>query len=118
MLNQRPITTIKAFNSVSIEFSGVADSEPIDLREIAQGGYFSVFHTITGSGVLKLEVLVGVEKNGAFVSPPAGGEIATGLVAGSGLVSFSPPLAPFIKIRATETGAVSTAVLTAWVNIQ
>ena len=118
MYNQRPIVTMKLFNEVAIEASGDEDSAIIDLREIAQAGFFSVGYTITGSGTVELTYLVGSEKDGAFVTPAAASPIGSTLAAGSGFLSFGPILAPFIKIKATEDGGAAGAVLTLSINIQ
>ena len=118
MLNIRPITTMKLFDAESILASQVANSVIIDLRQIAQNGYFSIFYTITGSGTIKLEYNLAAERGGTFVEPAAASDIGNTLAVGSGLKGFTPELAPFMKIKATEDGTSNTAILTAWINIQ
>jgi hypothetical protein len=118
MKGQRPITTIKMFSAQSIAASESATSVVVDLREIAQEGYFSVYATVAGSGALKLEYLVAPGKDGAFIEPAAASDIATGLTAGNAAASFSPVLSPFMKMKAPETGGAQGVVLSLWLNAQ
>lgn len=118
MKGQRPITTIKLFSAQSIAASESATSVAVDLREIAQEGYFSVYATVSGSGVLKLEYLIAPEKYGTFIEPAAADDIATGLAAGNAAASFSPVLTPFMKVKATETDGAQGVVLSLWLNAQ
>lgn len=118
MKGQRPVTTIKLFSSQNIAASASATSGAVDLREIAQEGRFSIYATVTGSGTLKLEYLVAPEKDGTFIEPAGASDVATGLTAGNAAASFSPVLAPFLKIKATETGGAQGVTLSLWLNIQ
>lgn len=111
MKGQRPITTIKLFSAQSIAASGSATSEAVDLREISQEGRFSVYATVTGSGTLKLEYLVSPEKGGTFIEPAGASDAATGLISGNSAASFTPVLAPFLEIKATETGGAQGVTL-------
>jgi hypothetical protein len=118
MKNKRPITTMKLFDQVSIAASQDEDSVVVDLREIAQNGYFSIYYVITGTGTLKLEYQASAEKSGTYVTPNGASEITTGLTAGQGMYSFSPMLSPFLRIKATETGGANAAVLSLFLNVQ
>jgi len=86
---------------------------------------FSVYFIITGSGTAKIEYLVCSEENGKYIEPSTATDIATGQTATSGpgsdgvnFVAFEPELAPFIKIRFTETGAASAITPNLWLNMQ
>lgn len=118
MKGQRPITTIKLFSNESIAASGSATSVAVDLREIAQEGRFSVYSAITGSGTVKIEYLVAPEEDGTYIEPAGASDVATGLAAGSAAASFSPVVAPFLRIKATETGGANGVGLSLWLNVQ
>lgn len=117
MKNERPITTMQLFKNVTIPAGTDEEAVPIDLREIAQAGFFSVYHEISGTGTVKLEYKVGVGQNGNYVTPD-GAEAIGETLSGNGLLSFGPPLAPWLKIIATEDGGAADAVISLWVNIQ
>ncbi len=118
MKQRRPITTMKLFDGEALAAGGSADSVAVDLRDIAQNRAFSVFYTVAGSGTVKLEYLVSAEKDGAYVEPSGASDIGATLAAGSDVLGFSPELAPFLKIRATEDGGLNPATLTLWLNVQ
>jgi len=116
MYNTRPITTIKLFDAEALALSGTDTSGAIDLREIANEYDFSVEYTIGGSGTVTIEYLLCSTKDGTYID--AGTDLATAAT-GSDIVSFTagePYLAPFMKIRITETGT-DTATVTLYLNI-
>ena len=119
------ITTKKLFIGTSIAASGNLVSEAVDLRLHSPNGLFSVYFIITGTGTAKIEYLVCSEENGQYIEPSTATDIATGQTATSGpgsdgvnFVAFEPELAPFIKIRFTETGAASAITPNLWLNMQ
>jgi len=117
MLNSRPITTIKVFDAEALANAGTKTSEFIDLREIAQDYEFSLEYIITGSGTITILYLVCSTIDGTYID--AGTDLLT---AGTGesLISFTagePELAPFMKIKITETGT-NTAGVTVYLNVQ
>ena len=117
MLNSRPITTIKVFDAEALGTSGTVTSEAQDLREIAQDYKFSLEYIITGSGTVTIEYLVCSTKDGTYID--AGTDLLTAGT-GASLISFTagePELAPFMKIKITETGT-NTAGVTVYLNIQ
>ena len=111
MFNKRPITITELFKSLSLNASGNQESVAVDLRQIAQNGFFSLFYNFTGSGTLKLEYLNGYEKSGPFVEPSNATDIGATLGAGSDWLSFTPILAPWMKIKATEDGGVNSITI-------
>lgn len=116
--SQRPVTVRQIFNAEALSASGTASSVKIDLKQIAQNGYFSIYYTITGSGTIKLEYLLSYDEEATFLEPAGADDIATLLSSGSGLVTFSPELAAWIQIKATEDGGASAATISAWMHIQ
>lgn len=117
MNNLRPITTIKVFDAEALLLSGTATSEAIVLGEIAQEYNFSLEYIITGSGTITILYLVCSTIDGTYID--AGTDLLT---AGTGesLIPFTsgePELAPFMKIRITETGT-DTAGVTVYLNVQ
>jgi len=117
MKGQRPITTMKIFDAEALALSGTATSGAIDLREIAQDYNFSLEYIITGSGTITIEYLVCSTIDGTYID--AGTNLLTAGT-GASLVPFTagePELAPFMKIKITETGT-DTAGVTVYLNIQ
>ncbi len=117
------ITTFKLFTGTSIAASGSLASEAVDLRRCAPNGVFSVYFIITGDGTAKIEYLLCPTENGAYIEPST--DIASSQTKTSGpdanginLVSFNPELAPFMKIKITETGASSAITPNLWLNVQ
>jgi hypothetical protein len=118
MLNTRPITTMKILDAEEIALSASALSVAIDLRQIANNGYFALRYTTTGTGTTKFNYLYAPEKDGTYIEPAGATDIGATLAAGSGIKSFSPELGPFMKIKATEDGGANAIVVTAWIHIQ
>jgi len=119
MKGQRPITTIKLFSAKALAKSGTADSEPVDLREMAQNYDFSVEYTTTGTGTTKIEYLLCSTKDGTYID--AGTDIGATLAAGHDILPFAsgePELAPFMKIRITEDGTENPVAVTLYLNVQ
>ena len=119
----RPITTYHLFVSETITRNTAESSVAIDLREVAQDGIFSIEYYITGSGTLKIEYSLCSIKGGTYIEPTSGADIASGLTSSSGtsgrdIVTFNPELAPFLKIKVTETGTAADAVIDLKLNIQ
>jgi len=123
VFGQRPVTVYKLFNSQTITKNTNASSVAVDLRQIAQGGFFAVKYTITGTGTVSLEYTSCETDDGTFVEPSTADDIATGLTKTSGtsgtdITSFKPILNPFLKIKVTETGTSADAVITLYLFIQ
>lgn len=119
----RPITCYHLFSTETVTKNTNESSVAVDLTQIAQDGIFSVLYTITGSGTAKIEYTVCATKDGTFIEPSGASDIASGLTSSSGtsgvdLVSFEPELAPFMKIKLTETGTAADVVVDLWLFIQ
>lgn len=112
----RPITTYTIFSSESIAKAGVATSVAIDLREVAQSGFFSMDYT-TSAGSVTFTYTVCSTKAGTYFTPSGGGTIGGPYTVGSGGISFEPEMYPFIKIVATENNSAAT-VVTVHMNVQ
>lgn len=119
MLNSRPITTIKLFTAEALIASATKDSEPVDLRDIAQNYDFSIEYTTTGTGTTKIEYLVCSTLGGTYID--AGTDIGVTLAAGHDILPFAsgePELAPFMKVRITEDGGLNAVAVTLHLNVQ
>ena len=92
-------------------------SDLIDLRHIGIAGYFSL-HVITVGGTLTATLLVCSTEDGTYVAPDTAITILDAVAAGTHFASFSPPLAPFIKIKFTETNVDDITSMDAWLNVQ
>lgn len=108
------IWTFDLFSAEEIAASDNASSDACDVRATAPNDKFAIHYTITGTGTLKLEYLLSYYEGGTYLTPAGASDIATGLVAGSDIVVLTPyAIAPFMKIKATETGGVNAATITA-----
>jgi hypothetical protein len=129
----RPITTYNVFQTGSggayasgartITKNTSVTSGAIPLGEIAQNGIFSLEYLITGDGTIKIEYLLCSTKDGTYVEPTSAVDIASGLTKNSGtsghdIISFEPEMAPWMKLKVTETGTSSDAVVTLILNVQ
>ena len=123
--NVNPITTYKLFTGTSIAASGSLTSVIVDLRNAAPNGLFSVYLIMAGSGTAKVEYLLCMTEEGTFLEPSTASDIASSQTATSGpgsdgktLISFEPELAPFMRIRITETGASQAITPSLWLSVQ
>jgi hypothetical protein len=126
----RPITTYNVFQdttyntgAVTIAANGNYTSGAIDLREIVQNGIFSLEYLITGDGTCKIEYFLCSTKGGTYVEPTTAQDIGSGLTKTSGtsgrdVITFTPEMAPFMKLKVTETGEANSVVVTLKLNIQ
>ena len=99
----------------SIEINGSSFTSDIVYIGDAQG-IFSLQYDISGGGTVKLEYLISLDETN-YIEPSSASDIATGLTASSGpggdgqdIVSFTPILGEYLKIRATESDASATTV--------
>lgn len=125
-LRDREITVLKLFAAQSIAASGNASQpgEAIDLQRFAQNGFFSVQYLITGDGTAKIEY--NLSNDGAtFIEPSSATDIGSSLTKTTGpgsngkdILSFSPELARWMKLKVTETGGAQAVVVTLWLAIQ
>jgi hypothetical protein len=111
------ISTQKVFSSQAISQAGVVLSAPIDLREIDVDGDFSLFYGTTGAGTVKLEYVLSPEKDGIYIEPTGASDIVAAAT-GSGRAAFTPEVAPWMKIRATENNVGAITALDVWVNVR
>lgn len=131
--NLRPITTYNVFQTGdggayatgarTITKNTSVTSGAIPLTEIAQNGLFSLEYLITGDGTVTIEYLLCSTEHGTYVEPSTATNIATGLTKSSGtsghdIITFNPEMAPWMKIKVTETVNSSDAVVTLTLNIQ
>lgn len=107
----------EAFTAEEVAAGGSETSDAIDLRHSAPNGMFSVYVELTGDGTCKLEYLLSWDGT-TYITPTGASDIVTAHTVGSGpgsdgkdSYSFQPKVAPFMKIKATETGSADTVTL-------
>lgn len=125
-LRDRKIAIIKLFDAQTILASGNSSQpgEGIDLQRFAQNGFFSVQYLITGDGTAKIEY--NLSHDGAtYIEPTGSTDIGSSLTKTTGpgsdgkdILTFSPELSRFLKIKVTETGGAQSIVVTLWLAIQ
>lgn len=117
------ITTIPIWKNTQVGAQGTAGtllSDPIDMREICAEGACSLSYAIAGTGgatagSTKFEYLGCAEEDGTYI---AAGTFGTqGAAAASGIVSFSPVVIPFMKIKAVS-GTSNPALITAELHVR
>lgn len=114
-----PIYTQKLFSSQAIAASQSVTSDVIDLlKEKASNGVFSVESIVTGTGTAKITYLVCSTRNGTYTTPAAASDIKTAQTVGTWFGSFSPVLAPYMKIKVEETGGANPVSVNLWLNMQ
>jgi hypothetical protein len=118
MYNTRPITTLSLWTDKPIAKAGVLTSVSITLLEAAWNGVFTLHYIMTGTGNVTITYTVCSTSDGTFLTPGAASAIGTALAAGSDVKSFSPLLAPYMKIVVTENNANPITGLTVWLNFQ
>ena len=107
-----PVSVVPVFKNKRLSAGDSGTSDVIDLRFIAQNGYFALSQvtkagTFGSSGTTIFTYLEATTENGVFVAPVSATAIGTASTAGtSGTTTFTfePELAPFMKIVATQTG--------------
>ena len=87
------------------------DSQPIDLRNTAPSGMFSLFSKITGTGTCKITYKVCSTIDGTYFTPADAVDIETAQTVGSIWESFEPELTPFLIINFAETGTANDVVI-------
>jgi len=113
-----PFYTDRVFNAEALTASGTSTSDPINLNNRANMGFFCLQYTISGSGTVKIEYLLSIDGTN-YNEPSTAVDIGSGLTAATGqLLSFEPEPAQFMKIKITETGGASTATVTIDLFIQ
>lgn len=117
------INTIPIWKNTQVGAKGTAGtalSDTIDLRDIAAVGSFSLTYSIAGTnggtaGSTTFESLGCATASGTFVTLGTFG--TQGAAAVSGVVAFTPPVIPFMKIKAVS-GTSNPALLTAELNVR
>jgi len=105
------ISVVPLFKNKSLSAGDSGTSDVIDLREVAQQGFFSLYHTAaagtsTTCGTTVFTYAGCSTESGNFITPTAAVAIGTsGTAATSKITSFEPELMPFMKVIATQTGA-------------
>jgi hypothetical protein len=114
--DHRKTDVLRLFYEQEIAASGSATSDIIEVKESV--GYFAVQMFVRGAGTIKIEYLISLDGVN-FLEPSAAADIASGQTTASGpgtdgrdIFTFSPILAPYMKIKVTETGGVSTVWVT------
>jgi hypothetical protein len=118
MQNLSPVTTHVLWKAGTITKNASALSQKIDLRGIAQGGTFSLYHKHTG-GTIKIEYLTAQTSSATAIAPTASTAIVSSAATTvEDLVSFSPELTPFIQIKVTELNVANVTSIDLSLNTQ
>lgn len=106
----------KLFTTQEIIAGASSTSEAIRIRHVS--GFFSIYFELTGDGTATVEYLLSHDGI-TYLTPVSATEIKTGFVKTSGngsdgkdIIPFEPELAPFMKIKITETGSADTITVT------
>ena len=104
-MGDKDITVIDVFSNQTITGSGNVTSEAIPLGAYKPAGYFSLqVHSAGAGAVVKLEYLLSND-GVTYKTPVDAPDIVTAHGAGDAFYDFSPELAKFMKIKATEMAA-------------
>jgi len=100
-----------------IASSGNLTSDVIDLTGMRLEGSFAL-HTIHVGGDITVTVLVCSTPGGTFLAPTSAVQIVADFAAGTGYWSFTPPVAPYMKLYFVENGTAEVTSMDAWLNYQ
>ena len=122
---KKTIEVIQVFDGEVVAASNSAISVAVPIRYYSPEGFFSLQVEVTGSGTLDITV-EGSNNNVDFLTPSGVSNVATGFTATSGpgsngkdIFLVDPNMVlDAIKIKATETGGVNPATISAWLCIQ
>lgn len=102
-MGDKDITVIDVFSNQAIVGSADETSDAIPLWAYKPVGYFSLqVHSVGAGAVVKLEYLLSND-GVTYAVPNDAPDIVTAHGAGDAFYDFSPELAKFMKIKATET---------------
>ena len=104
------VTDSATWAAQTIAASGSLTSDSFDLNKYTPDGYFAIQFKFTGSGTIALTYTMS-NNDSTFGTPNDGGEIATGLTAGTYLYQFDVEPFRYIKIIATETGTSDSVTI-------
>jgi hypothetical protein len=99
------------------------DSDIIDLRDISKTGNFSLSYTIAAAGGAatcgssKISFLGCTVYDGTYQSPTNGTFATLGDTGGTDIVTVSPPVIPFMKIR-VALGTSGNALVTGNLHVR
>ena len=110
------ISAIRVFDSTAVLASATGTSSAVDLRNVVNTGNFALHYTIGGAGTAALYIATSSTQTGTYVTYATA--IATGKTAGTYYSPFAPPVAPWVKILATETGTAQPITVTARLVVQ
>lgn len=99
----------------AIDKAGTLVSDALDLRNVRIEASFAL-HTIHVGGDITVTVLVCSTKTGTFVAPTSPVEVVADFAAGTGYWSFTPPVAPFMKLQFVENNTAAVTSMDAWLN--
>jgi hypothetical protein len=119
-----PINTRVVFDAVSVTKNTTSTSRTIELNQAGVTGTFSLQVAVTGDGTLTFKFTVSNDGQ-TFITPTGASDIKAGMTKtggpggdGKDIYTFTPPLAKFLRITATETVNSAAAVVTATLAYQ
>lgn len=116
---QNDLAVNRIFSAESILADASDSSDEIDLKYVAQAGFFSLHIKTTGPGTLKLQYTGSNGGSGsAFVTPSGAEDIKTAHTAGEAIYSFKPVPVRKMKIKYTETGSDTVTIVFADLLVQ
>ena len=116
------IEIIKVFSAEAIALSASATSDNICTH--GRTGIFSLQFAVSGNGTAKFEYEISLDGTN-WLEPSTASDIAAAQTAASGpgadgkdIYAFEPILAPYIRIKCTETAGANSITVTAWLAMQ
>jgi hypothetical protein len=101
----------------AITKNGNVLSDVIDLTGLRLEASFAL-HTIHVGGDITVTVRVCSTKTGTFMEVTTPVQIVADFAAGSGYWAFTPPVAPYMKLRFAENNTAAVTSMDAWLNYQ
>ena len=111
------IYTIALQDEEDIAKSGVSTSAVVDLNDYKPAKATAGLQiTLTGSGAAKAEVTV--SNDDVTYTETSGGDVATGMAAGTTWAVFTLDVSRYLKVVITETGAANPVVASVTLSLQ
>ena len=116
------IKTLKIFDNITISGTGYIESDVLMMEETPTS--YSLQNDVSGDGTVKIQYLASLD-GVSFMVPSAAADIISSQTKTSGdnsdgkdIVSFSPVLSKYIKLKATETGGSNSVTLTTYLAVK
>lgn len=114
------VSVAPIWTNLSVTASGTHTSDAWRIRDFAIQGKFSLGIKVAGTGRISVGYQISLDGT-TYITPSSASSICSNFTATSGtggfdIITFSPPVAPYMKIQLTEHAA-GTPTVNSWLSI-